>query len=285
MMDLVCLVADSNMKAAISGLLERPQALGIRPITKETPVHQERDPGCCHDPMKVLRPYRNDAEHALIVLDYEWTGVPASSGAELESWIEDELRRDGILDWAAPVVIEPELETWVFSDSPHVDNVLGWENRKPDLRKALEQQGLWHPGDPKPADPKKALEWALRTTRKLPVSSAYFRELALKVGTRRCHDRAFLRFKQLLQTWFPLDSSSNGTAEENDPSGHGTNVTEHNVKTRKKLIEVALPLDAINAASVREKSLRHGHPGTLHPWWARRPAHGRIVPCTRRSSR
>ena len=40
---------------------------------------------------------------------------------------------------------------------------------------------------------------------------------------------------------------------------------------RKKLIEVALPLDAINTASAREKSIRHGHPSTLHLWWARRP--------------
>lgn len=40
---------------------------------------------------------------------------------------------------------------------------------------------------------------------------------------------------------------------------------------RKKLIEVAIPLDAINAASAREKSIRHGHPSTLHLWWARRP--------------
>jgi putative DNA methylase len=41
--------------------------------------------------------------------------------------------------------------------------------------------------------------------------------------------------------------------------------------TRKKLIEVALPLEAINIASAREKSIRHGHPSTLHLWWARRP--------------
>ena len=40
---------------------------------------------------------------------------------------------------------------------------------------------------------------------------------------------------------------------------------------KKKLIEVALPLDAINAESAREKSIRHGHPSTLHLWWARRP--------------
>jgi putative DNA methylase len=40
---------------------------------------------------------------------------------------------------------------------------------------------------------------------------------------------------------------------------------------RKKLIEVALPLDAINTASAREKSIRHGHPATLHLWWSRKP--------------
>ena len=40
---------------------------------------------------------------------------------------------------------------------------------------------------------------------------------------------------------------------------------------RKKLIEVALPLDAINREAAREKSIRHGHPSTLHLWWARRP--------------
>jgi putative DNA methylase len=43
------------------------------------------------------------------------------------------------------------------------------------------------------------------------------------------------------------------------------------IKTPKKLIEVALPLDAINAAAAKEKSIRHGHPSTLHLWWARRP--------------
>jgi putative DNA methylase len=43
------------------------------------------------------------------------------------------------------------------------------------------------------------------------------------------------------------------------------------MNTRKKLIEVALPLEAINTASAREKSIRHGHPSTLHLWWARRP--------------
>jgi putative DNA methylase len=47
--------------------------------------------------------------------------------------------------------------------------------------------------------------------------------------------------------------------------------TDHPIISPKKLIEVALPLDAINAAAAREKSIRHGHPSTLHLWWARRP--------------
>src|SRR3954464_2997521 len=40
---------------------------------------------------------------------------------------------------------------------------------------------------------------------------------------------------------------------------------------KRKLIEVALPLETINRESAREKSIRHGHPSTLHLWWARRP--------------
>lgn len=44
-----------------------------------------------------------------------------------------------------------------------------------------------------------------------------------------------------------------------------------NTSSTKKLIEVALPLEAINKACAREKSIRHGHPSTLHLWWARRP--------------
>jgi putative DNA methylase len=48
-------------------------------------------------------------------------------------------------------------------------------------------------------------------------------------------------------------------------------MSSYAVKSPKKLIEVALPLDDINEAAAKEKSIRHGHPSTLHLWWARRP--------------
>ena len=48
-------------------------------------------------------------------------------------------------------------------------------------------------------------------------------------------------------------------------------MTQSPLRPRKKLIEVSIPLEASNVASAREKSIRHGHPSTLHLWWARRP--------------
>ena len=48
-------------------------------------------------------------------------------------------------------------------------------------------------------------------------------------------------------------------------------MSDYPIKSPRKLIEVALPLDAINKACTREKAIRHGHPSTLHLWWARRP--------------
>lgn len=48
-------------------------------------------------------------------------------------------------------------------------------------------------------------------------------------------------------------------------------MSDYPIKSPRKLIEVALPLDAISAAAAREKSIRHGHPSTLHLWWSRKP--------------
>lgn len=55
------------------------------------------------------------------------------------------------------------------------------------------------------------------------------------------------------------------------PAWHQDSLARKWSEMKKKLIEVALPLEAINAQSAREKSIRHGHPSTLHLWWARRP--------------
>ena len=200
--DLLCLVADKNMEAAVSGLLSRPRALGIRPIARELIVHPEHDPGCFHNGVEFLHGLRSRAEHALVLLDLAWQGVPAESATELESQFENNLARAGMRDWARAVVIEPELEAWVFGRSKHVPTTLGWQGKYAGLREALASQGLWPSGEVKPPDPKTAMEWALRSARTARSSSIY-RDLAKTVSTKKCKDRSFLRFRDLLQEWFP----------------------------------------------------------------------------------
>ena len=233
-------------------------------------MEPNHDPGCYERPTDLLRGYRQDAEHALLILDLAWDGVPAESGPDLEALIDEKLRQADMADWAVPLVIEPELEAWVFSTSPHVSIVLGWKGPS-SIRKTLEEQNLWKAEDSKPADPKAALEYILGRTGK-SRSSSLFRRLASRVSTASgCQDRAFLRLKTLLQGWFPPISSTSGGGQPDGPFTRGSNTVEYETRTRRKLIEVALPLNAINAASAREKSIRHGHPSTLHLWWARRP--------------
>ena len=200
--DLLCLVADKNMEAAVSGLLSRPRALGIRPVAREMMVHPERDPGCFHSGVEFLRGLRSRSEHALVLLDLAWQGVPADSGPEVETQLEERLARGGMDGWAKAVVIEPELEAWVFSDSSHVQTALGWATGSTGLRDALETQGLWPAQAHKPPDPKMAMEWALRKAR-MPRSSSIYRQLAATVGTKKCTDRAFVRLRGLLRDWFP----------------------------------------------------------------------------------
>lgn len=200
-MDLVCLVADRDMEAAIIQLFQRPKSLDTCVFEYEVVSHPEHDPGCFHSSEKILDVYCSDTEHALVVLDYDWSGVPASNGSELEDQLEQSLNRRYKEGWARAVVIEPELEAWVFSSSHHVAEVLGWSSSR-NLRSFLDSAGLWKLDQSKPSDPKTALHEALRR-QKIPPSSSVFRQLAEKVSTKSCKDRSFIRMRTLLQDWFP----------------------------------------------------------------------------------
>ena len=181
------------------------------------------------------------------------TAFPRSPAPALEALIDEKFRQAGMADWAVSLVIEPELEAWVFSTSPHVSTVLGWKGPS-SIRKTLEEQKLWRAEDFKPADPKAALEYILGRTGK-SRSSSLFRKLASRVvSTAGCEDRAFLRLKTLLQGWFPPISSTSGGGQSDGPFTRGANTVEYETRTRRKLIEVALPLDAINSLRVRERN-------------------------------
>lgn len=200
--DLVILVADRNMEYAIKGLLGRTKAFIIREVTSEIYVHPGHDSGCLLHGCDFLRPFVNQYNHALIVLDHEGCGQEEKTRIELEKNIETQLAASGWNDRAAAIVIEPELENWVWSDSPHVDSVLGWQGIMPDLKTWLTSKGFLNDSLCKPKHPKKAMEEALRKTQKAR-SSAIFLHLAQKVSIDRCNDPAFLKLKKTLSAWFP----------------------------------------------------------------------------------
>jgi hypothetical protein len=199
--DLVVLVADGSMKAATEGLLARPTDLGILPITHQVIVHPNRDPGCRLQGHELLRAMQRNFRFALLMFDLDGSGVVGLDRAEVEAEVESRLAASGWKDRSAAIVIAPELEIWVWADSPWVDRVLGWQGRSPALRPWLANEGIRFDEMGKPADPKATMEKALRVARK-PRSSSLYRELAERVNLERCVDPAFLKMRTCLKTWF-----------------------------------------------------------------------------------
>ena len=199
--DLAVLVPDRNMEAAVRGLLSRGRALGLRRLRFEIYVHVERDPGCFLRGHDFLRPMAGRFAHGLILLDRVGTGQERKTREELEKLVMTRLAASGWGDRAKAIVLDPELEVWVWSDSPHVDRCLGWAGRRPNLRAWLCTEGTWPEGASKPEDPKAAVEHALRRVGK-PRSSAVYEGLATSVSLTNCADPAFLQFRQWLAEWF-----------------------------------------------------------------------------------
>jgi len=202
-LDLIVIVPDADMEASIRGLLARPEALKIRPVAFDVARHVQRDAGCRSDCHNYLRLWQRSATYASVLFDHAGSGCEQTPREELELQVEEMLRTNGWDDRCAVIAIAPELETWVWSDSPVVDNVLGWGGQVPGLRDWLRHQThFWTAGRPKPERPKEAMEAALRKTRK-QRSSAIYQDLAGRVSVERCVDPALGKLKDVLHRWFP----------------------------------------------------------------------------------
>lgn len=199
--DLVVLTADKNARFALQGILKRHPSLGIRQLAPDYYQHPGKDPGVLHSAHDFLRSFSKAYGHALVIMDREGSGQEEVSRADMEARIESALSNSGWGDRAAAVVIDPELDTWVWSDSPHVDHELGWSGCNPDLRSWLRNRNLLAADATKPHRPKEALEVALKQVRK-PRSSALYQAIAVKVSLARCTDPAFVKLKTVLQGWF-----------------------------------------------------------------------------------
>jgi len=200
MKDLVLLVADKNAHFALKGALGRPEALEIRAIEFEFRVHPGRDGGTRKSGPELLALERRRFKHALLVLDFEGSGTDLPNAKALESQLDDRLSAHW-KDAAKSIVIEPEVDVWVWDADNAVEAVIEWPAGK-GIREWLREKGFTFEANGKPTRPKEALEAALRIPA-LPRSSALYQTIAERISLQRCGDEAFIRLRKQLTEWFP----------------------------------------------------------------------------------
>lgn len=215
MNDVLFFVADRNMAAAVGGLLEREQIhriVGCAQFSfdarRDIKVAEgQNDPGLFTRANELIRPLAAEYTHAVVIVDEEWNGSPGANEIELK--LRAHLDDAG---WTASnslgLCVRPEADVWLWSDSPHSAKALGWTSWDA-LRPRLEQEGLLAAGKAKPARPKQAAEWALHNSpgKKVPRSSALYRQVSSQVSVQRCEDHALIRLLNALREWFPVEGA------------------------------------------------------------------------------
>lgn len=207
-LDLVVLVADGDIEQTIRGLLSRPQDLSIREIHYEIYKHPNHDGGCRTDGHNLLRPFHSQARFALNIFDHDGSGKESLPATEVEQESSSLLAKNGWGERAKAIVIEPEIEQWIWSDSLVVLRIMGWDRLTPTLRQWLTERGYYSSAEQtKPQQPKEAFRAALKESRKKP-SASLFRQMAERVQFDTCSDRSFNKLKQTLQNWFSEKSEA-----------------------------------------------------------------------------
>jgi hypothetical protein len=201
MKDLLVLVADKNMKSVFENLLLRTKSFGVREISYDVFSHHHHDPGVLRNADKFLQPFVNFYRYALVVFDRHGCGQKNLTTLELRNEVQERLNNTVWRNRFGVIVLDPELEVWVWADSPHVSTVLGIEyNELKDILCSYAAENR-----DKPEHPKEILEIVLRRSH-IPRSSSLYGKLARTVGFARCTDEEFRHLRNCMQTWFCNDA-------------------------------------------------------------------------------
>ena len=202
---LVLLVADLDMENMIKALLGRADSFEIEELRSSRDYdiyrHPGRDPGCRIGAADFLRSFVESHEHALVLFDLEGCGDEIRPIDDVESEVERNLSLSGWGGRARAIAIAPELESWVWSPSPHVAEAINWKGHDPRIADWLCTNGWTSCVGEKPRRPKEALEAALRAVGR-PRSPSIYSAIGSHASFTRCTDRSFLRFKNTLKSWF-----------------------------------------------------------------------------------
>ena len=160
----------------------------------------KNDPGLYSQADAILLPHAGLFRHAVVMMDAEWGGSPGP--VAIRRRLNEHLNRAG---WGEErglgLVIEPEVDAWLWTDSPHTPEALGWSSWQA-LRESLEPEGWLRPGEVKPRRPKEAAERALRL-KGLSRSSDVYAQVAGRVSLPKCQEPSAITLIQTLRSWFP----------------------------------------------------------------------------------
>jgi len=200
MKDLALLVADKNMDFALRGILARPEPINIRRLSYEIKTHAGRDGGVRTSGPETLALLKRQFRNGLLMMDWEGSGAEVGSSIELENELDARLAEL----WgnqAKAIVIDPELDAWVWGSDNVMSEILGWRKNQR-IRAWLADHGYELDPHLKPLRPKEALE-ELMVYLSEPRSLILYERVTSRISLERCVDPAFNRLKAKLQAWFP----------------------------------------------------------------------------------
>ena len=237
MKPLLLFVADSECAGTLRGFFERPKfhtSLGCGPIEvdgvvfnpeQDIRVHPGHDPGMWTDPHTVLQAEHKNFQHAFIILDAAWDGAPPAEQivSDIEGLVQ--ARASWERSRFEVILIQPELEAWIWQRNPHVAEAFEFTGCDAELWTFLASQALrldkerkkhrfvpanplaqlppaWPTNQAKPENPKGLVEALAHLCQSGPTSGI-FNEISSTISVRGCKDLAFLRLRDTLRRWFP----------------------------------------------------------------------------------
>lgn len=208
MKDLLVYVADADALAFMKAIMERPQALGIRPIDFEIERHPMRDSGMVQSGAELVRMEKGKYHKALLMWDHHGSGRDHKQAPdEVEQEIQRKLDSFTWSGNSAVVVLVPEQEQWLWFCESAVAAYCGvtvkqlnqWQNDRAQ-KLGLTSDAL------KAEQPKELFEHVMRERLKQTISPRDFEEIGKQASiTKLLGCASFLSIAETLRSWFPVD--------------------------------------------------------------------------------
>lgn len=185
----------------MQGLLPRIQEIEkTQAFIFKIAVHPYRDPGIYNASDDFLKPFSDKFDFAMVMLDYKGCGKENKSTDEIARDIREKLDKSGWESRSSVIVINPELENWIWVNESRIQDAISWE-LETGIYEWLHRNNLKRHDVTKPDNPKEAFEAALKLCH-TPRSSSIYYQISSRSSYKDCQDVSFRNMISQLKTWF-----------------------------------------------------------------------------------